>query len=98
MRLVSSSRDLITTADPLGLTSWAQTLLLAQPARNPRHRLSHVVRRARIGEAHKTSPMDGIEVDAGGCRDMRFFQHALGKVETVGGEFGDVGIEVEGAV
>src|SRR6187399_2721456 len=73
-------------------------LTLSQPPRDARHRFTHLVGRARVGEANEAAAVDRIEIDARGCRYMRLLQHAAGKFETVGGEIRDIGIEVEGAV
>src|SRR5262245_6263528 len=58
----------------------------AEPARDPRHRLAHVVGRARVGEADELPAMEGIEVDPRGRGDMRLLQHLFGKLEAVRGE------------
>jgi hypothetical protein len=71
---------------------------LSEPARDARHRFAHVVGRARVGKANEGAAVDRIEIDARRRRDMRLLQHPLGEIETVGGEFRDVGIEIERAV
>ena len=71
---------------------------LGQPARDARDRLAHVVGRARIGKADEGAAMDRIEIDAGGCRDMRLLQHLIGKGKAVGSKIRHIGIEVERAI
>src|SRR6266851_8354562 len=71
---------------------------LSEPPRDTRHGLAHFVGRTRIGKANELMAMNRIEVDAGGRRDVRLFQHLFGKLETVGGELRDIGVEVKRAV
>src|SRR5437667_12104478 len=71
---------------------------LAEPARNPYHRLPHLLGGTRIAEADERAAMDRIEIDAGGGCDTGLFQHRLGELKTVGGKIGYVGVEVKCAI
>src|SRR5258705_9071400 len=82
---------------PIGNTR-RNEIALAKPPRDPRHSLTHLVGRAGVGETNEGAAMDRIEVDARRCRDMRLLQHAAGKFETVRGEIGNIGVEVERAI
>src|SRR6478736_7230144 len=77
---------------------WMMRSVLTEPARDARYRFTHLVGRARVGEANETAAVDRIEIDARRRRHMRLLQHAAGKFETIGGEIRDIGIEVEGAI
>ena len=56
---------------------------LSEPPRDPRHRFAHFLGRTRVGKTDELMAVNRIEVDAGGGRDARLFQHLLGKLETV---------------
>src|SRR5690348_10070585 len=68
---------------------------LAEPARDPLHRLAHIVGRTGVAEADEGATMKRIEVDARGRRDMGLLEHGLGEVKTVRSEIGDVGVKIE---
>src|SRR5258705_12581866 len=72
--------------------------VLSEPARDTRNGFAHFVSRTGIAKANESTAVKWIEIDAGGGRDARLLQHLFGKLETVGGEFGDIGVEVERAV
>src|SRR5258708_28934274 len=72
--------------------------VLSEPARDTRNGFAHFVGRTSIAKANEPTAVNRIEIDAGGGRDARLLQHLFGKLETVGGEFGDIGGEVERAV
>src|SRR6476661_6912551 len=71
---------------------------LAKPMADALHRFLHVGGRAGVAEANKVPAVDRIEIHARRRRHMRVFQQAPGEIETVVGEFGNVGVEIEGAV
>src|SRR4051794_780107 len=71
---------------------------LRKPARDARHGFAHVVGRARVAETDIPVPMHRIEVYARRRRDMGLLQHLSGEIQAVGGEFRNIGIEIEGAV
>src|SRR6266478_4929616 len=77
-----------------GLRSFA----LSKPPRDTRNGFAHFVGRTGIAKPNELTAVNRIEIDAGGCCDERLFQHLFGKLETVGGEFGDIGVEVKRAV
>src|SRR5690349_24683255 len=69
-----------------------------EPPGDTRNRLAHLIGRSRVAKTDELAAMNRIEVDARRCGDARLFQHLLGKLEAVGGEGGDIGVEVERAV
>src|SRR5258708_34900686 len=71
---------------------------LSEPARDTRNGFAHFVGRTGIAKANEPAAVKRIEIDAGGGRDASLLQHLFGKLETVGGEFGDVGVEIERTV
>ena len=71
---------------------------LSQPPRDARYRFTHLVSRARVGEANEAAAVDRIEIDARRRRHMLLLQHAAGKFETVGGKIRNIGVEVKGTV
>src|SRR5260370_38669642 len=72
--------------------------VLSEPARDTRKGLAHFLGRTGIAKTNEPTAVNRIEIDSGGCCDARLFQHLFGKLETVGGEIGDIGVEVEGTV
>src|SRR3979409_1707573 len=71
--------------------------LFRQPFGDARDRIVDVLCRARVREANERAAVNRIEVDARRGRDMRLFQHSLGKFKTVRRERRYVGVEVERA-
>src|SRR3954470_13507348 len=64
---------------------------LVQPGADALDRLLHVRGRAGVAEAHEMPAVDRIEIDARRRRNMGIFQQPLGEIETVLGEFRDIG-------
>src|ERR1700712_1074747 len=73
-------------------------LALSKPLRDARDGVAHFRSRTRIGKTDERTAVNRIEIDAGGCGNVRLFQHLLRKLETVGGEIRDVGVEIKRAV
>src|SRR3954449_1915036 len=71
---------------------------LSEPPRDTRNRLPHFIGRTRVGKADELTAPNRIEIDAGCRRDVCLLQHFLCKLETVGGEFGDIRVQVKRTV
>lgn len=77
---VSPDLDRYSAGNCEGIEGFAH---LSEPPRDPRHRFAHFLGRTRVGKTDELMAVNRIEVDAGGGRDARLFQHLLGKLETV---------------
>ena len=57
---------------------------LSQPFRDARDGFAHLVGGTRVGKANELTAVNRVEIDPGGSRDARLFQHLAGKGKTVG--------------
>src|SRR5947209_11733355 len=87
--------DMAYDPNPIATNSSAR---LAEPTGDARNCLAHLFERTRVGKADEPAAVDRIEIDSWGGRDVRLFQHTLGKFETVGREGRNIGIQVKRAI
>src|ERR1700756_4370893 len=77
-------------------TPWPEALSPpTKPSPDSLNGLAHVRGGTCVAKPHELTAVDRIEVDTGGRGDTSVFEHALGKIETVGCESRNVRIEVE---